>query len=108
MNSPIPLVDTTNSSRFHADDGAALFEHLVQMYTELYQSYPEFKEAAMHLEERVKTQWQHYLHQGMQHGVRQGVQQGENRILTLLEQGYTLNQIKSLLAKESGQEPSAP
>jgi flagellar biosynthesis/type III secretory pathway protein FliH len=68
----------------------------------------------MHLEERVKTQWQHYLHQGVQQGVRQGVQQGihqgkeeeRNRLLTLLEQGYTLNQIKSLLAQESGQEPS--
>jgi hypothetical protein len=92
------------------DDTAALFEHLVQMYTELYRSYPEFKEAAMHLEERVKTQWQHYLHQGMQQGVRQGVHQGKveerNRLISLLEQGYTLNQIKSLLAQESGQEPS--
>jgi DNA-binding transcriptional MerR regulator len=80
------------------DDGAALFEHLVQMYTELYKTYPEFKEAAMHLEERVKTQWQHYLHQGKV--------EERNRLLTLLEQGYTLNQIKSLLAQESGQEPS--
>jgi hypothetical protein len=92
------------------DDGAALFEHLVQMYTELYRNYPEFKEAAMHLEERVKTKWQDYLHQGIQQGVRQGVHQGKveerNRLISLLEQGYSLNQIKALLAQESGQEPS--
>jgi hypothetical protein len=72
------------------------------MYTELYKSYPEFKEAGMHLEERVKTQWQHYLHQG----VYQGKEEERNRLLTLLEQGYTLNQIKSLLAQESAQKPS--
>jgi hypothetical protein len=84
------------------DDGAALFEHLVQMYTELYRSYPEFKEAAMHLEERVKTKWQDYLHQGLY----QGKVEERNRLISLLEQGYSLNQIKSLLAQESGQEPS--
>jgi hypothetical protein len=93
-----------------ADDGSALFEHLVQMYTELYRSYPEFKEAAMHLEERVKTQWQHYLHQGMQQGVRQGVQQGKveerNQLLNLWKQGYTLEQVETLLDEESGQEQS--
>jgi hypothetical protein len=79
-----------------ADDGVALLEHLIQMYTELYRSYPEFKEAAMHLEERVKTHWQDYLLQGRQ----EGKQEERNRLISLLKQGYTQEQLETLLAQE--------
>jgi hypothetical protein len=51
------------------------------------------------LEERVKTQWQHSLHQGLK--------QGENRLLNLWKQGYTLEQVETLLAQESDKELSA-
>jgi hypothetical protein len=78
-------------------DAAGLFEHLIKMYREVY-PYPEFEEAAMELEERVKTHWREYLHRG--------IQQGEKRILMLLKQGYTVEQVENLLAQERDQDRS--
>jgi hypothetical protein len=89
-----------NQGIISATDGAGLFERLVQMYTELYTSYPEFKEEAVQLAERVKTQWQDYL--------QQGVQQERNRLLALLNQGYTTEQLKTMLTEETSQNSQTP
>jgi hypothetical protein len=89
-----------NQGIISATDAAGLFERLVQMYTELYTSYPEFKEDAVQLEERVKTQWQDYL--------QQGVKQERNRLLALLNQGYTTEQLKIMLTQETSQNSQTP
>jgi uncharacterized iron-regulated protein len=72
-----------------------------QMHEELYRTYAEFEETKMELQERLKTHWQDYLQQGEQ----EGRQQGEAKIIGLMEQGYSLEQIKKQLVQESAQTP---
>jgi hypothetical protein len=76
-------------------DVIMVLERVEQMYTELYGMYEAFQEEQMKLEERLRTKWQEYL--------KQGEQKGEERIIGLLEQGYTLQQIKELVAQEANQ-----
>jgi hypothetical protein len=85
-----------------AYDGAALFERLTQLYTEVYTRYPEFEEVTVQLEERVKTHWQDYLHQERQAGKLEE----RNRILALLKQGYTPEQLETLLAQDVNPAPN--
>ncbi|MDR2446294.1 MAG: hypothetical protein LBD58_03225 [Treponema sp.] len=84
--------------RLSVGDAAMLLERVGQMYEELYSFYPEFEEAKMELRERLRTHWQDYLREGE----RRGMQLGERRVIELLEQGYTLEQIKRTLAQEDG------
>jgi flagellar biosynthesis/type III secretory pathway protein FliH len=105
------------SGKISREDATVIYERTAQMYRELYSPYKEFKEVYMQLEERLKIHWKDYfqagiqqgvqqgIQQGVQQGVQQGIQQGERRgqerIMRLLEEGYTLEQIKELLANES-------
>jgi hypothetical protein len=90
-------------------DGTTLFERLVQMYSDLYTSYPEFEEVTVQLEDRVKTHWQDYFHRGIQEGKQEGRQEGRregklekrSRILALLKQGCTPEQLETLLTQDS-------
>ncbi|MDR1215173.1 MAG: hypothetical protein LBK25_00665 [Treponema sp.] len=74
-------------------DAAMILERMEQMHEELYRTYAEFEETKMELQERLKTHWQDYL------------QQGEQKIIGLMEQGYSLEQIKKQLMQESAQTP---
>jgi hypothetical protein len=76
-----------------------------QMHEELYRTYAEFEETKMELQERLKTHWQDYLQEGRQQGRQEGEQKGEAKIIGLMEQGYSLEQIKKQLVQESAQTP---
>jgi hypothetical protein len=93
-----------------AYDGTALFERLAQMYIDLYTGYPEFKEVTVQLEDRVKTHWQDYFHRGIHQGRQEGRQEGKleerSRLLALLKQGYTPEQLETLLTQDPNPAPN--
>ncbi|MDR2446747.1 MAG: hypothetical protein LBD58_05600 [Treponema sp.] len=60
----------------------------MRMHRELYGGYAEFEEGYMILEERLKPRWKKYLNEG------------RKRVLALLKQGWTLEQVKAKLAQE--------
>jgi hypothetical protein len=92
-------------------DAAMILERIEQMHEELYRTYTEFEETKMELQERLKTHWKDYLQEGLlkgeQRGEQKGRQEGEQkerkRIIGLMEQGYSLEQIKKQLVQESAQ-----
>ena len=73
-------------------DAIMIMERIGQMHEELYSQYPEFEEAAMELRERLRTP----LADAVREGERKAKQEGEERVIALLEQGYTLEQIKQI------------
>ena len=93
-------------------DSIMIMERVVQMYNELYGSFKEFREERMRLERRLRTQWQDYWERGIQEGVQKGIQEGIQRgiqhgkqeerakILGLLRQGCSLEEVERLLAGE--------
>ena len=80
-------------------DAARVMKHIDQMYGELYNPYPEFKEARMELQERLNTHWDEFVTEREQ----KAKQEGGQRIITLLKQGYTVEQLEEILAKENQQ-----
>jgi hypothetical protein len=84
-------------------DAAMILERIAQMHEELYRNYSEFEEAKMELQERLKTHWKEYLQKGREDGLQKGRIEGQNRILSLLKQGYTVEQLEELLSKEVSQ-----
>ncbi|MDR1324641.1 MAG: hypothetical protein LBK00_01220 [Treponema sp.] len=111
------LAGELREGRLSVGDAAMILERVEQMYEELYGLYPEFEEAKVELQERLRTHWQDYLQEGMQLGRQEGMQLGrqegmqlgrqegmqlgEKRVVELLEQGYTLEQIKRMLTQEA-------
>ena len=82
-------------------DAEMILERILQMHEELYKPYPEFEEANMQLEERLKTHWQDYLAEGERRGERRGEQKERKQILELITQkNVTLEQLKELLIQE--------
>jgi hypothetical protein len=102
-----------------AGDSLMLMEHIAQMHDELYKTYPEFQEAQMVLEERIKSKWKEHEQQltsqwkeheqqltsqwkeHEQKAVQEAVKQAETKIIDLLKQGFTVEQIRERLAHES-------
>jgi predicted nucleic acid-binding protein len=80
-------------------DAKMVMERIEQMNDELYNSYPEFEETRMELRERLRTP----LADAIRESERKGEQKAGRRIITLLEQGCTVEQLKEILAKESQQ-----
>jgi flagellar biosynthesis/type III secretory pathway protein FliH len=54
----------------------------------------------MKLEERLRTRWQDYYKEGYKKGYEEGLQKGMQEIITLLRQGYTLEQIEQIVAQK--------
>ena len=105
--------DRTQGLLSSADAGMIL-ERIAQMHGELYKPYPEFEEANMQLEERLKSRWKEYLDEreklGKQEGKREGKQEGErkmrNQVLELITKEHlTIEQLKELLTQEKGDTP---
>ncbi|MDR0557009.1 MAG: hypothetical protein LBG43_03950 [Treponema sp.] len=70
-----------------------ILERMAQTREKLYRAYSEFEDAKMELQERLKTRWKEYL--------QRGESEEKNRILSLLKQGYTGEQLEELLSKEA-------
>jgi SOS response regulatory protein OraA/RecX len=51
------------------------------------------EEVYMMMEERLRPRWKEYL--------KEGLKEGQNQVLALLEQGYTLEQVKAALARSA-------
>jgi type II secretory pathway component PulF len=89
-----------------------VMERIEQMHEELYNPYPEFEEARMELRERLRTPLADAIREAErkaeQKGERKGERKGEQRgkqekskqLLDLLNQNYTVEQLKEILAKE--------
>jgi hypothetical protein len=98
------IVEKKQSDRLlSGGDAAMILERIEQMHEELYRNYSEFEETKMELQERLKTHWKDYLQEGIVKGEQRGRQEGQNRILSLLKQGYTVEQLEELLTKETVQ-----
>jgi predicted transposase YdaD len=63
-------------------------------------------------EERVKTHWKEYLTRGEQIGEQRGKQIGEQkaeeRVLALMDEGYTFEQLREFLLQETAKRQAAP
>jgi hypothetical protein len=92
-----------------AEDAMMLMERMDQMYEELYGMYREFQEEHMSVQTRFKTKWQDYLKESKEQGLQEGQQQERDKILGLFRQGYTLEQVETVLSQEatSGNSQSA-
>jgi hypothetical protein len=53
------------------------------------------------LEDWVKTHWQDYFHRGIRQGKQEGKLEERSRILALLKQGCTPEQLETLLTQDS-------
>jgi hypothetical protein len=81
------------------EDAIMTLENLLRMQRELYGGYAEFEEVYMMMEERLRPRWKEYLKEGRKEGLKEGLKEGQNQVLALLEQGYTLEQVKAALAR---------
>jgi flagellar biosynthesis/type III secretory pathway protein FliH len=100
-------------------DARMVMERIEQMHEELYNPYPEFEEATMDLRERLRTPVADAIREaereaerkgeqkGKREGKREGEREGEQKerkhLLDLLNQNYTVEQLKEILAKEVNQ-----
>ena len=81
-------------------DAGMVMDRIGQMHDELYNPYPEFEEARMELQERLRTHWQDYYVEGE----RKGEQKNRDKILELIDKkNYTLEQIREILIQEAQQ-----
>ena len=74
------------------------------MYEELYGTYPEFQEASMVVDERIKLRWAPFKRKLIQETREEANAKTESRIFGLLQQGYTVEEVKNMLAKERAKE----
>jgi hypothetical protein len=81
-------------------DAGMVMDRIGQMHDELYNPYPEFEEAHMELQERLRTHWQDYYVEGE----RKGEQKNRDKILDLIDKkNYTVEQIREILIKDAQQ-----
>jgi len=80
-------------------DRIIILESIYQMHDELYGQIEEFQEVNMILDERIKLRWKdHERELKLQWKAR------ENKILDLLKQGHTLEEVEKILLEEDKSE----
>ena len=92
-------------------DAKMVMERIEQMNDELYSPYPEFEEECMELRERLRTPLANAIREAERKAEQRGEQRGEqkadqknrDRFMDLLNQGYTVEQLKEILAQENQQ-----
>jgi hypothetical protein len=95
----------TKAGLMEEGDVLSVLEHLDHLYQKLYKGYTEFREADEMLQEQFKYKWQEIqeraLEQGRAEAQERALEQARKKILDLVRQGYTADQIEEMVTLEN-------
>jgi len=66
------------------------------MHEKLYDTYPEFQEAGMAVEDRIKLRWAPYKRKL----IKETRAETKDEIIGLFKQGYTVEEVERMFAQE--------